>query len=99
MKINRTLKHGAFEWDEKTKMFKIQSGEYSVQLSKVYAFAFLRFVFRVAQRNWLRKPTKPQKESKLEICDKQIRETKFVPEQFLLPHCEEFSKDEVLEKT
>lgn len=60
MKIKRNLKHGSFQWNDETKKFKITQGDYSVELGKVYAFAFLRFVFRIAQRNWFRKLTKPQ---------------------------------------
>jgi hypothetical protein len=100
MKIKRKLKHGSFEWDDETKMFKITNGEYSVELGKVYAFAFLRFVFRIAQRNWFRKmEVKPKKNKGKEvICDKNIRDGKFEPEQFILPHCEDFVKEEVKEK-
>ena len=100
MKIKRKLKHGSFEWDDETKMFKITNGEYSVELGKVYAFAFLRFVFRIAQRNWFRKmEVKPKKNKGKEvICDKNIRDGKFEPEQFILPHCADFAKEEVQEK-
>ena len=100
MKIKRKLKHGSFEWDDEAKMFKITNGEYSVELGKVYAFAFLRFVFRIAQRNWFRKmEVKPKKNKGKEvICDKNIRDGKFEPEQFILPHCEDFVKEEVKEK-
>ena len=80
MKIKRELKHGSFEWNDETKMFKITNGEYSIELGKVYAFAFLRFVFRIAQRNWFRKmETKPKKNKGEEvICDKNIRDGKLV---------------------
>jgi len=109
MKIKRKLKHGSFEWDDETKMFKITKGEDSLELGKVYAFAFLRFVFRVAQRNWFRKlEVKPKKnQGKEVICDKNIRDGKLVLtqqeegmeiEQFILPHCENFLKEEPKEK-
>ena len=32
-----------------------------VELNKVYAFAFMRFVVRMAQRNWLKNPNKAKK--------------------------------------
>ena len=57
MKIRKKLKNAEFEYDEKTKTFTImeEDGFHGhIQLNKVYAFAFVRFVFRVAQRNWLR---------------------------------------------
>lgn len=55
MQIKKDLKHATFEYDESRKDFKIinDNGE-SVTLNKVYAFAFMRFVVRMAQRNWLR---------------------------------------------
>lgn len=58
MKINKNLKHATFEWDDETKEFTIdtrnQIGGNVVTLNKVYSFAFMRFVVRMAQRNWLR---------------------------------------------
>lgn len=55
MQIKKDLKYATFEYDESTKSFTIISdnGD-SVVLNKVYAFAFMRFVVRMAQRNWLR---------------------------------------------
>ena len=62
MKITKELKHAKFEYDEEAKKFLIIDAENgsSVELNKVYAFAFMRFVVRMAQRNWLRskKPLK-----------------------------------------
>jgi hypothetical protein len=68
MKIKKELKNATFEYDEEKKSFTI-SGEHpalrdvsnTVELNKVYAFAFMRFVVRMAQRNWLRNPTKSKK--------------------------------------
>ena len=57
MKIKKQLKYGSFQWDDETKKFTVSQGDKSIELSKVYAFAFLRFVFRIAQRNWFRKPS------------------------------------------
>lgn len=56
MKIRKKLKNAEFEYDEETKKFLIIDGEGDavVELNKVYAFAFMRFVVRMAQRNWLR---------------------------------------------
>ena len=44
-----------------------------IQLNKVYAFAFMRFVIRMAQRNWLRnkKPLDNDTENMLS-CDNQM---------------------------
>ena len=62
MKIKKQLKNVQFEYDEETKTFRIIDAESggAVELNKVYAFAFMRFVVRMAQRNWLR----PQKKLK-----------------------------------
>lgn len=55
-KIIKELKNATFEYDEETKKFLIIDTEDGgvVELNKVYAFAFMRFVVRMAQRNWLR---------------------------------------------
>jgi hypothetical protein len=56
MKITKNLKYADFEWDEEAKTFTITEEDGNrVILNKVYAFAFMRFVIRMAQRNWLRK--------------------------------------------
>lgn len=57
MKIRKQLKYGSFEWDDEAKTFKVTQGGQSVELSKIYAFAFVRFALRIAQRNWFRKLT------------------------------------------
>jgi hypothetical protein len=92
MKIERKLKYGSFGWDDEAKKFTIEHKGQSIELNKVYAFAFLRFAFSVAQRNWFRKMEKPKiempdKEILAEaICDKNIRDGKFEHEQFELPN-------------
>tara|TARA_Y100001936_G_C15829846_1_gene536198 strand:+ start:457 stop:732 length:276 start_codon:yes stop_codon:yes gene_type:complete len=66
MKITKELKHATFEYDEEAKEFNIltkpfgesTTGRNSITLNKVYAFAFMRFVVRMAQRNWLRNANK-----------------------------------------
>jgi hypothetical protein len=64
MNIKKELKNITFEYDEESKVFTI-SGEdelyNTVELNKVYAFAFMRFVVRMAQRNWLRPQKKIEK--------------------------------------
>lgn len=54
MKITKELKNATFEYDEAEKSFTIKEEVGEVTLNKVYAFAFMRFVVRMAQRNWLR---------------------------------------------
>ena len=56
MKIKKKLKYVTFEYDEDQKDFVIEESDGNkVILSKVYAFAFMRFVIRMAQRNWLKR--------------------------------------------
>ena len=64
MIINKKLKNAEFEYNEETKKFLIIDPENGnvVELNKVYAFAFMRFVVRMAQKNWLRKTTKTKKD-------------------------------------
>lgn len=57
MKITKELKNATFEYDEEKKTFTIMEADGfngCIELNKVYAFAFMRFVVRMAQRNWLR---------------------------------------------
>jgi hypothetical protein len=86
MKIERKLKYGSFSWDDETKKFTVEHKGQSIELNKIYAFAFLRFAFSVAQRNWFRKAVKEvkPKAKKEVICDKNIRNEKFEAEQFSL---------------
>jgi hypothetical protein len=79
MKIYKKLKNAEFEYDEETKIFTImdQDGFHGhVQLNKIYAFAFMRFVIRMAQRNWLRQIKRPEKsldkDTPVNVCLKQM---------------------------
>ena len=59
MKITKELKYATFEYNEEEKDFVIEEQDGNkVILNKVYAFAFMRFVIRMAQRNWLRQMKK-----------------------------------------
>jgi hypothetical protein len=70
MKIEKKLKYATFFYDEDSKEFEIKMtphgennagfspGATTISLNKIYAFAFTRFVVRMAQRNWLRKGKK-----------------------------------------
>lgn len=76
MKIRKKLKNAEFEYDEETKTFTImeQDGFHGhIQLNKVYAFAFVRFVVRMAQRNWLRNKKPLDKECEDVVqCENQL---------------------------
>jgi hypothetical protein len=70
MKINKKLKNVEFEYDEETKTFTIMEADGFngyIQLNKVYAFAFMRFVVRMAQRNWLRQKKLSPSETKTSL--------------------------------
>ena len=55
MKITKKLKYAEFSYDESDKTFAITEEDGNrVILNKVYSFAFMRFVIRIAQRNFLR---------------------------------------------
>jgi hypothetical protein len=104
MKVERKLKYGSFSWDDETKKFIVEHKGQSIELNKIYAFAFLRFAFSIAQRNWFRKLAKPKKiemPEAEEIRDKNIREGKFEHEQFELPNInrEEIKDSESLKVT
>lgn len=56
-KITKQLKSATFEYDEEKKVFTLYDHDGfngTIELNKIYAFAFMRFVVRMAQRNWLR---------------------------------------------
>jgi len=57
MEITKELKNATFIYNEEKKTFTIMEADGfngCIELDKVYAFAFMRFVVRMAQRNWLR---------------------------------------------
>ena len=66
MKIRRELKFATFEWDDEEKSITIETKRTEephlvngrIKLDKVYAFSLMRFVVRIAQRNWFRKVVK-----------------------------------------
>ena len=59
MKITKKLKYTTFEWDDEQKEFALSDNDGNeLTLNKVYSFAFMRFVIRMAQRNWFKKVVK-----------------------------------------
>ena len=106
MKITKELKYAFFEYDEDSKEFMIlvkpfgsdqPMGNQSIKLNKVYAFAFTRFVVRMAQRNWLRsKPIKKEKEL-AEHPFGDPDQAEFTYEEVLLP--KDYDKEDFNEKT
>ncbi len=72
-KITKQLKNATFEYNEESKVFTLYDHDGfngTIELNKIYAFAFMRFVVRMAQRNWLRSTkskTKQTQENNEEI--------------------------------
>lgn len=64
MNIKKELKNATFEWDEDSKsLIVIDSTGNKVELNKIYSFALMRFIIRIAQKNFTKKTL--QKESNL----------------------------------
>ena len=59
MVIEKKLKYGTFTWNDEWKELRIYGADEEtasyVILNKVYAFALVRFIIRMAQRNWFRR--------------------------------------------
>ena len=57
MRITKELKYATFEWDEHAKTFTVtDSNNNTIELNKIYGFALMRFIIRIAQKNFLKKP-------------------------------------------
>ena len=58
----KELKFGSFEWWPEQKKFvlitRLEGNEQYLILNKIYAFAFVRFFMRIAQRGFLNKHAK-----------------------------------------
>ena len=78
MKISKELKNATFEWDEERKVFVLYDHDGfngTIELNKTYAFAFMRFVIRMAQRNWFRNKNLPNKVKSTEVLDEEESES------------------------
>jgi hypothetical protein len=53
--ITKKLKSITFEYNEISREFNVVTDYEAFTLSKIQAFALLRFIVRIAQRNWLRR--------------------------------------------
>tara|TARA_Y100000356_G_C11048466_1_gene177413 strand:+ start:76 stop:336 length:261 start_codon:yes stop_codon:yes gene_type:complete len=52
-KIIKDLKHARFTWDERHGIFSVESPKGNkIELNKVYSFALMRFIIRIAQKNF-----------------------------------------------
>jgi hypothetical protein len=81
MKITKELKNACFSWDQEDKTFTIvDSNNNEVQLNKIYSFALMRFIIRIAQKNFLSVPVMRPKNSEEEIAEEELEDknqTKF----------------------
>ena len=73
MKVIKELKHARFTWDEAHGIFSLESPKgHKIELNKVYSFALMRFIIRISQKNFLRKPlSKEQKRAIIEEIEKE----------------------------
>lgn len=102
MKVAKSLKYVDFEWDDESKSFTITEEDGNrVILNKVYAFAFMRFVVRMAQRNWLRnKPIKKEKNKPAKLAEYPFddpNQTEFTYEEVSPP--KDYDKEDFNKKT
>ena len=81
MKTTKELKRGTFTWDDELKKLTVEtdSGD-KVELDKIYSFALMRFIIRIAQKNFLKNPLTNKEESAIVEEDLELedpRQTKF----------------------
>ena len=76
MKIKKELKNATFEWEEESKTFSFtDSNNNKITLNKVYGFALMRFILRIAQKNFAKnKIAKKQVEELVEITEEQYED-------------------------
>jgi len=76
VKIKKELKNATFEWEEESKTFSFtDSNNNKITLNKVYGFALMRFILRIAQKNFAKnKITKKQVEELVEITEEQYED-------------------------
>ena len=81
MKTTKELKRGTFTWDDELKKLTVEtdSGD-KVELDKIYSFALMRFIIRIAQKNFLKNPLTNKEEPAIVEEDLELedpRQTKF----------------------
>jgi len=56
MNIEKELKNATFRWDEGSKIFAVtDANNNTIELNKAYGFALMRFIIRIAQKNFSKK--------------------------------------------
>lgn len=81
MITTKELKRARFSWDDEKKMLTVKLLDGSkIELDKIYSFALMRFIIRIAQKNFLKNPlTNKQDSDTLEedLETEDPRQTKF----------------------
>ena len=81
MKTTKELKRGTFTWDDELKKLTVETDNGDkIELDKIYSFALMRFIIRIAQKNFLKNPLTNKEESAIVEEDLELedpRQTKF----------------------
>ena len=57
MTTTKELKRGKFTWDDELKRLTVETDNGNkIELDKIYSFALMRFIIRIAQKNFLKNP-------------------------------------------
>ena len=73
-KIVKELKFGTFIWNEDDGTFTIESPKgNTIKLNKVYSFALMRFIIRIAQKNFA-KNILPKKKVDVNIVEEEYED-------------------------
>jgi|TARA_R110000824_G_scaffold207651_1_gene393143 hypothetical protein len=64
MKITKELKYASFTWHDANKEFTVtDSNNNTIELNKAYGFALMRFIIRIAQKNFSKKSLQKEMDS------------------------------------
>lgn len=81
MRTTKELKRGTFTWDDELKKLTVETDNGDkIELDKIYSFALMRFIIRIAQKNFLKNPLTNKEESAIVEEDLDLedpRQTKF----------------------
>ena len=71
--ITKQLKRATFSWDEENNKLIVEKPDGQIiELDKIYSFALMRFIIRIAQRNFLKNPlTKRLVEAELDDAEQE----------------------------
>ena len=73
-KVTKELKFARFSWDEQSSVFAIECPKGNkIELNKVYSFALMRFIIRIAQKNFA-KNILPKKKVDVNIVEEEYED-------------------------